>query len=134
MRKTYVGKGWARTSLQWTVRLQCLPNGRGGIGLTVNCRQSPPVTDSGVMGMYVVSDARSHLLNMNKISNDWEGNAAGMAALLQTVMAQFGVAVPALFGQAAGHLVLPAGPQLAYQGVRLNEDGNIELDLVHEER
>lgn len=134
MRKTYLGKGWARTSMQWTVRLQCLPNGRGGIGLAVSVRQMPAVTDSGVVGMYVVSDARAHLLNMNKISNDWEGNAAGMAALLQTEVAQFSAAISALFGQAAGHLVLPAGPQLAYQGVRLNNDGNIELDLVHEER
>jgi hypothetical protein len=134
MRKTYLGKGWARTSMQWTLRLQCVPNARGGIALTVHGRQAPAATDSGVVGMYVVSDARSHLLNMNKISNDWESNAAGMAALQQTVVAQFGAAVAAMFGQAAGHLVLPAGPQLAYRGVRLDGDGNIELELVHEER
>lgn len=134
MRKTYVGKGWARTSMQWTLRLQCVPTARGGIALTVNGRQAPAATDSGVLGMYVVSDARSHLLNMNKISNDWDGNAAGMAALQKTVIAQFGAAVSAMFGQAAGHLVLPAGPQLAYRGVRLDGDGNIELELVHEER
>jgi hypothetical protein len=120
--------------MQWTLRLQCVPNARGGIALTVHGRQAPAATDSGVVGMYVVSDARSHLLNMNKISNDWESNAAGMAALQQTVVAQFGAAVAAMFGQAAGHLVLPAGPQLAYRGVRLDGDGNIELELVHEER
>ena len=133
-RKTYLGKGWARTSMQWSLRLQCVPTARGGIALAVSGRQAPPATDSGVVGMYVVSDARSHLLNMNKISNDWEGNAAGMAALQQTVVAQFGAAVAAMFGQAAGHVVLPAGPQLAYRGVRLDDDGNIELELVHEER
>lgn len=134
MRKTYLGKGWARTTMQWSLRLQCVPTARGGIALAVSGRQAPAVTDSGVVGMYVVSDARLHLLNMNKISNDWEGNVAGMAALQQGVVAQFGAAVAAMFGQAAGHLVLPAGPQLAYGGVRLDGDGNIELELVHEER
>ncbi|MRV74747.1 hypothetical protein GJ700_23830 [Duganella sp. FT92W] len=134
MRKTYLGKGWARTTMQWSLRLQCVPTARGGITLTVNGRPAPAVTDSGVVGMYVVSDARSHLLNMNKITMDWEGNAASMTSLQQTVVAHFGAAVAAMFGQAAGHLVLPAGPQLAYRGVRLDGDGNIELELVHEER
>jgi hypothetical protein len=134
MRKTYLGKGWARTSMAWAMRLQCVPTARGAIALAVNGRQAPPATDSGVVGIYMVSDARSHLLNMNKISIDWEGNAAGMAALRQTVVAQFGAAVSAMFGQAAGHLVLPAGPQMAFRGVRLDGDGNIELELVHEER
>ncbi|MBY0239051.1 MAG: hypothetical protein K2X55_07035 [Burkholderiaceae bacterium] len=134
MRKTYLGKGWARTSMAWTMRLQCVPTARGGIALSVNGRQAPAATDSGVVGMYVVSDARSHLLNMNKIGIDWEGNVAGMAALQQTVVAQFGAAVSAMFGQACGHLVLPAGPQLVYRGVRLDDDGNIELELAQEER
>ncbi len=134
MRKTYLGKAWARTTMQWSLRLQCVPTARGGIALAVSARQAPAVTDSGVLGMYVVSDARSHLLNMNKIGNDWEGNAAGMTALRQSVVAQFGAAVAAMFGQAAGHLVLPAGPQLAYRGVRLDDNGNIELELGQEER
>ncbi|MTW03162.1 hypothetical protein [Pseudoduganella ginsengisoli] len=134
VRKTYAGKGWARTTMQWSLRLQCVPSARGSIALNVSGRLAPAVTDSGVLGVYVVSDARSHLLNMNKISNDWDGNAAGMAALQQTVVAQFGAAVAAMFGQAAGHLVLPAGPQLAYRGVKLNSEGNIELELAHEER
>ncbi|SFU63155.1 hypothetical protein [Pseudoduganella namucuonensis] len=134
MRKTYMGKGWARTTMHWSMRLQFVPAPNGGIAVTVGGKRAPAATDSGVVGMYVVSDALAHLLNMNKITNDWEGNHAGFAALQGSVMVELGAAATAMFGQAAGQLVLPAGPQLCYRGIQLNEDGNIELDLVHEER
>lgn len=116
------------------MRLQFAPTAAGGIAVTANGKRAPAVTDSGVTGAYVASDALGHLLNMNKISNDWECGPVSMAALQNTVVAEFGAAASAWFGQAAGHLVLPSGPELGFRSIRLNDDGNIELDLFLGER
>lgn len=128
-RKVNLGKGWARSTMHWAMRLQFLADDLGAIRVTVTPKRSPAATDSGVVGMYMVSDALGHLLNMNKLSNEWEGNPASLGAVQQEVVAGFSVAATELFNQMAGQLVLPSGPQPGCRRVQLNEDGDIELDL-----
>jgi hypothetical protein len=128
-RKVNLGKGWARSTMHWAMRLQFLADDLGAIRVAVTPKRSPAATDSGVVGMYMVSDALGHLLNMNKLSNEWEGNPASLGAVQQEVVAGFSVAATELFNQMAGQLVLPSGPQPGCRRVQLNEDGNIELDL-----
>ncbi|CAN7292252.1 hypothetical protein LJR289_001403 [Pseudoduganella sp. LjRoot289] len=128
-RKVNLGKGWARSTMHWSMRLQFVPDDSGVVRLAVNGKRAPAATDSGVVGMYVVSDALAHLLNMNKLTNDWEGNPASLASLQQTVVAEFGETSAELFSQLAGQLVLPTGPQPGCRSIQLNEEGNIELDL-----
>ncbi len=133
-RKIYMGKGWARATLQCSLRLQFVPGAQGGIALKVCAKKAPPVTDSGVMGMYVVSDAFAHLMNINKISNDWDSNAVSLAVLQDGLVAELGAAAATLFERAAAQLVMPAGSPLRYRGIRLNADGDVELDVAFEER
>lgn len=128
-RKVNLGKGWARSTMHWSLRLQFVPDEHGVVRLAAHGKRAPAATDSGVVGMYVVSDALAHLLNMNKLTNDWEGNPASLASLQQTVVAEFSETSSELFSQLAGQLVLPAGPQPGCRGIQLNEEGNIELDL-----
>lgn len=128
-RKVNLGKGWARSTMHWAMRLQFVADDHGAVRVAVTPKRSPAATDSGVVGMYMVSDALGHLLNMNKLSNEWEGNPASLAVLQQEVVSGFGEAATQLFAQMAGQLVLPAGPQPGCRRVQLNEDGNIELDI-----
>lgn len=128
-RKVNLGKGWARSTMHWAMRLQFLADDLGAIRVAVTPKRSPAATDSGVVGMYMVSDALGHLLNMNKLSNEWEGNPASLGAVQQEVVEKFSEATTELFNQMAGQLVLPSGPQPGCRRVQLNEDGNIELDL-----
>ena len=128
-RKVNLGKGWARSTMHWSLRLQLVPDESGTVQVAVIGKRAPAATDSGVVGMYVVSDALAHLLNMNKLTNDWEGNPASLASLQHTVVAEFSATSAELFSQLAGQLVLPSGPQPGCRDIRLNEEGNIELDL-----
>jgi hypothetical protein len=128
-RKINMGKGWARCTMHWSLRLQFVAGEDGVIRLKLAGKKAPVATDSGVVGMYVVSDALAHLLNMNKLSNDWDNSPAGLLALQDEVAGPLGEAATALFEQFAAELVLPAGSQPGYRNIQLNRDGNIELEL-----
>lgn len=126
----YMGKGWARARLQWSVRLQFVAGADGRIGIVSSVRKAPPVTDSGVVGIYVVSDAFAHLMPMNKIAADWEGNGASLAALEAAVLAPLAAAAGAMFDGATGQVILAAGAGAVSSNMQLNADGDIEIDFA----
>ncbi len=124
--RSYMGKAWARATLQWSLRLQWqVENGR--VGVASLARKGVPATDAGTTGIYVVSDPLPHLLNVQRINLWWEGNAASLAAVQQDIAGFLATATGDMFAAVAEGLA--PGRKLGCRDLRINESGDIEIEL-----
>ena len=124
--RSYMGKAWARATLQWSLRLQWqAENGR--VGVAALARKGAPATDAGTTGIYVVSDALPHLLNVQRINLWWEGNAASLASVQQDIAGFLATATGDMFAAVAEGLA--PGRKLGCRDLRINESGDIEIEL-----
>ncbi|KQV61619.1 hypothetical protein ASD07_01890 [Duganella sp. Root336D2] len=124
--RSYMGKAWARATLQWSLRLQWLvENGR--VGVAALARKGVPATDAGTTGIYVVSDPLPHLLNVQRMNLWWEGNAASLAAVQQDIAGFLATATGDMFAAVAEGLA--PGRKLGCRDLRINESGDIEIEL-----
>ncbi|UMR29819.1 hypothetical protein MJ904_22720 [Massilia sp. MB5] len=124
--RVYMGKGWARATLQWSLCLEFVA--RGHIGIQMRARKSLPVTDSGVGGMYIVSDPLLHLLNMHRIGTAWDGNACSLAAVQQEIV----IPLESAFAAALQNALARLAPDLRLTPVDLlvNAQGDLEIRVV----
>jgi hypothetical protein len=88
-----LGKGWARATLQWSLRLQVVVTGDGRANIVSHARCPPPVTDAGRSGAYIVSDPLPHLLNMPRLVHGWEHGAAGLPAVQDQLVSRLAAAI-----------------------------------------
>ena len=124
--RSYMGKAWARATLQWSLRLQWqVENGR--VGVAALARKGVPATDAGTTGIYVVSDPLPHLLNVQRINLWWEGNAASLASVQQDIAGFLATATGDMFAAVAEGLA--PGRKLGCRDLRINESGDIEIEL-----
>ncbi|UGQ48900.1 hypothetical protein [Massilia endophytica] len=92
-RATHLGKGWARVTLQWSLRVQCIAGADGRVHVVARPRKSAPVMDARTLGAYLVSDPLQHLMNMPRITHGWEHGAASMAAVQGVLVARLAAAI-----------------------------------------
>ena len=124
--RSYMGKAWARATLQWSLRLQWqVADGR--VGIAALARKGVPATDAGTTGIYVVSDPLPHLLNVQRMNLWWEANAASLGAVQEDVVATLATSTDELFAGMAAALA----PQrkLVCRDLRVNDSGDIEIEL-----
>jgi hypothetical protein len=124
--RSYMGKAWARATLQWSLRLQWqVEDGR--VGIAVLARKGMPATDAGTTGIYVVSDPLPHLLNVQRINLWWEGNAASLSSVQQDIAGSLATVTGDMFAAVAEGLA--PGRKLGCRDLRINESGDIEIEL-----
>ncbi|MES2149158.1 MAG: hypothetical protein V4508_05115 [Pseudomonadota bacterium] len=126
----YMGKGWARVTLGWRIRVQFVPGADGRLVLTCSCSQDAPLQESGSGGVYVLAELYANLFNQHTIVDDWEHNSAGMAALAASVVGQLVAGSDTVFERAMLPVLLAARPEMACQDIQLNQDGDIEIDFT----
>lgn len=124
--RSYMGKAWARATLQWSLRLQWQAED-GRVGIAALARKGMPATDAGTTGIYVVSDPLPHLLNVQRINLWWEGNAASLASVQQDIAGSLATATGEMFAAVAEGLA--PGRKLGCRDLRINESGDIEIEL-----
>ncbi len=88
-----VGKGWARATLQWSLRLQLVVGTGGRVNVVSRARKSPPVTDAGKAGAYIVADPLAHLLNLPRLMHGWEHGNASLAAVQDYLVSRLAAAI-----------------------------------------
>jgi hypothetical protein len=127
----YIGKGWARATLTWSIRLQFVAGLDGKITITHTSQTADPVKESGTEGGYKVADFFSGLLGYDGIAGDWRKNAGSLAVIDKDVIDKLiQEAVPTL-DAAAATIVMPAASQFFYKNMQLNADGDIEIDFTY---
>ncbi|WP_154667968.1 hypothetical protein [Pseudoduganella violaceinigra] len=124
--RSYMGKAWARATLQWSLRLQWHAED-GRVGVASLARKGMPATDAGTTGIYVVSDPLPHLLNVQRINLWWEGNAASLSSVQQDIAGSLAAATGDMFAAVAEGLA--PGRKLGCRDLRINESGDIEIEL-----
>jgi len=125
--RAYMGKAWARTTLQWSMRLQWVAGADGRVQLTVQTRKGMPRTDAGTTGIYVVSDPLPHLINVHRTCQWWDNQPANMNTVYSEVAAPLAATTEASFDRIV-HALAPEGNRHC-RGLRLNERGDIEIEL-----
>lgn len=124
--RSYMGKAWARATLQWSLRLQWQAED-GRVTIAALARKGMPATDAGTTGIYVVSDPLPHLLNVQRINLWWEGNAASLSSVQQDIAGSLATATSDMFAAVAEGLA--PGRKLGCRDLRINESGDIEIEL-----
>lgn len=125
----YMGKGWARVTQDWAIRLQLLPGADGRPALTRQAAQQAPLEESGSGGVYDLPALFTELFNLQTIVDDWAGNSASMGALERAVIDGLVAASGPVFDGVMMPVVLPACDRYACQDIRLNREGDIEIDF-----
>jgi hypothetical protein len=125
--RTYMGKAWARATLQWSLRLQWLPAGDGRVRMTLQERKGMPRTDAGTTGIYVVSDPLPHLINVHRICQWWDNHAASLVPVRDELAEPLAAASATVFERIVSALA-PDGNRHC-RGLRINERGDIEMEL-----
>ncbi|MGO4377452.1 hypothetical protein AB4Z19_04230 [Pseudoduganella sp. RAF19] len=125
--RTYMGKAWARVSLQWSLRLQWHVKPDGSVVLSGQTRKGMPRTDAGTTGIYVVSDPLPHLLNVHRICQWWDNHPANLGVVRNDVAAPLAVATTKVFERIA--LTLAPEGNRHCRGLRINERGDFEIEL-----
>jgi hypothetical protein len=125
--RAYMGKAWARATLQWSLRLQWVAGADGRVALSVQARKSLPRTDSGTTGIYVVSDPLPHLINVHRTAQWWDKQPACLATVRDEVAAPLAATTASAFERIV-HALAPDGNRHC-RGLRLNERGDIEIEL-----
>jgi len=125
--RTYMGKAWARATLQWSLRLQWLPGADGRIALAVTARKGMPRTDAGTTGIYVVSEPLPHLINVPRTCQWWDSHPASLNAVRVELAAPLAAATGYVFERIA--LALAPDGNRHCRGLRINERGDIEIEL-----
>ncbi|XLZ71186.1 hypothetical protein ABT364_04275 [Massilia sp. SR12] len=124
--RSYMGKAWARATLQWSLRLQWqVEDGR--VTIAALARKGVPATDAGTTGIYVVSDPLPHLLNVQRINLWWDGNAASLSSVQQDIAGSLATVTGDMFAAVAEGLA--PGRKLGCRDLRINEAGDIEIEL-----
>jgi hypothetical protein len=123
----YMGKAWARATLQWSLRLQWLPAADGRIRMTVQERKGMPRTDAGTTGIYVVSDPLPHLINVHRICQWWDNHSASLVPVRSELAEPLAAATTTVFERIVQALA-PDGNRHC-RGLRINERGDIEMEL-----
>lgn len=93
-----LGKGWARVTLQWSLRLQLVVTADGRANVISRVKNAAPVTDTGRIGAYIASDPLARLLNMQRIAHAWEHGAAGLAAVQDQLVSRLAAAIEPVLG------------------------------------
>jgi hypothetical protein len=88
-----LGKGWARATLQWSLRLQLIVMADGRANVITRVRRNGPVTDAGRAGGYVVSDPLTHLLNVPRLAQGWEHGPAGLVTVQEQLVSRLAAAI-----------------------------------------
>lgn len=88
-----LGKGWARATLQWSLRLQLVVGTGGRVNVVSRARKSAPVTDAGKTGAYIVADPLAHLLNLPRLMHGWEHGNASLAAVQDYLVSRLAAAI-----------------------------------------
>jgi len=123
--RAYMGKAWARATLQWSLRLQWQCE-QGRVGIAALARKGMPATDAGTTGIYVVSDPLPHLLNVQRMNTWWDSNAASIGAVQEDVVATLATATGDLF-HSVGEALAP-NRELVCRDLRVNDAGDIEIE------
>lgn len=92
-RSLHLGKGWARATLQWSLRVQCIAGADGRVHVVARPRKAPPVMDARTAGAYIVSDPLQHLMNIQRISHQWEHGTVGLGAVQGVLVARLAAAI-----------------------------------------
>ncbi|WP_300752578.1 beta/gamma crystallin-related protein [Janthinobacterium sp.] len=127
----YMGKGWARATLRWSIRLQFIAGTDGKITITHSSKAAEPVKESGTGGVYSVADFFTDLLGLHGVSDDWRDNAAGLSSIDQGVVTQLIAATSPIMDAASTRIVMPAHSQFFYKNMLMNADGDIEIDFAY---
>ncbi|WP_145648480.1 hypothetical protein [Pseudoduganella lurida] len=99
-----LGKGWARATLQWSLRLQFVATAGGRANVVCHARRPPPVTDAGRTGAYIVSDPLTHLLNMPRLTHAWEHGDAGLPAVRDGLVSRLAAAIEPMLDDPYEHV------------------------------
>jgi hypothetical protein len=125
--RAYMGKAWARATLQWSLRLQWVAGADGHIRMTVQERKSMPRTDAGTTGIYVVSDPLPHLINVHRMGQWWDNHPASLVPVRDELAAPMAAATGSVFERIA--LALAPDGNRHCRSLRINERGDIEMEL-----
>lgn len=128
----YVGKGWGSATYNSVTTIYFTAGQDGTITLQlVNDPVAAPVTDSGTDGAYNFADFFSGLFGLDKISEDWNDNAARLGGEELTNSDALQEASKGLLQAVATRVVLPAPHVFFYRDVLLNAQNDIEVRLTY---
>ena len=125
----YMGKGWARVTQDWAIRLQLLPDADGRLTLAREAVEQAPRDESGSGGVYQLATLFNELFHLQTIVDDWSGNSASMGALERSVIDGLVAASGPVFDAVMMPVVMPACDRYACQDIQLGADGDIEIDF-----
>lgn len=127
----YVGDGWAKATMPWTIKLQFVAGADGKLTITKSAAAGQTQTDHGQGGIFDLADFFRGLFDMKTISSDWSDNAGGLAAVEKLVADSIEKQAGDVINTAASKIVMPAPKTFFYKNIRLDQRGNIAIDLTY---
>ncbi|MBB3221372.1 hypothetical protein [Pseudoduganella umbonata] len=98
-----LGSGWARLTLRWSLRLQLVVTAAGRANVVTRVNQMAPRTDTGRTGPYISADTLARLLDVRRLTREWERGGASLGAVRDQLVSRLAAAIEPPLARHAAH-------------------------------
>ncbi|GGY48320.1 hypothetical protein [Pseudoduganella albidiflava] len=88
-----LGAGWARLTQRWSLRLQLIVTAAGRVNVITRASRPAPRMDAGRSGPWPGADPLARLLDVRRLTRDWEQGGASLGAVRDQLVSRLAAAI-----------------------------------------
>lgn len=88
-----LGAGWARLTQRWSLRLHLVATAAGRVNVVTRVNRPAPCMDAGRRGAWPGADPLARLLDVRRLTREWEQDGAGLGAVRDQLVSRLAAAI-----------------------------------------